>query len=180
MALGYVAAGVLAGCYSAYLIIQSSGVEPVAADSQWLSRAAGLAGPSGYYVRLHYLMEGRLPPAPGQLTEATAERDKDGEALSGACRYRITSSGPLPRWWSLAVTDAAEVGASLQSALNNDTAIREADGAVSIILSQTPQPGNWLRAPGARRLTLLYSSIQAGGQRFGAPPPFVIDRERCR
>ena len=61
----YLAGGIAAGCLSAYVLIQSAGVEPVEAGTPWLSRAGAMAEPSNFYVRSHYLIEGRLPPHPG-------------------------------------------------------------------------------------------------------------------
>jgi hypothetical protein len=178
IALAYVGAGILGGCYSAYLAIQSTGVEPASVDGMWLSRAAGLTGPASYYVRSHYLMEGRLPPAPGQIIEATAETDKDGARLLGRCRYRITSSGPLAAWWSLAAAEPGGLGGSLQAVMASDGVVRSKDGTVDIALSASPQPGNWLRAPESRSIELVYSALPAGAQRRGAPP-FAITREDC-
>ena len=125
----YVAEGVALGCASAFSVIQSAGVEPVAAGEPWQSRAAAMAGPDSFYVRSHYLLEGRLPPAPSQLGEATAETDGEGRPLSGGCSYLITSTGPLPRWWSLGVVEATDARAPLQTTADSDTAVREADGS---------------------------------------------------
>ena len=99
----YVAAGLAAGCFSAYAVIQSSGVDYLQSGTPWISRGTGLAGPWSYYARSHYLLAGRLPPAPGQLTEATAETDNENQPLTSSCRYRLSTIGPLPRWWSIGV-----------------------------------------------------------------------------
>lgn len=175
----FVAGGALAGAFSAYLVIQSAGVAPVTAGSPWLSRAAGIAGTWGYYVRSHYLIAGRLPPAPGQLMEATAETASDGTALTTSCRYLLSATEPLPRWWSIAAAESGDGGNSRQATADSDTVVRESDGTVKIVASLKPQPGNWLKAPDARHFTLLYSAIPAGGQRQAAPPPFTIVKEGC-
>ena len=168
----YVAFGVAAGCFSAFALIQSAGVKPVAGDEPWQTRTAALAGPNAFYVRSHYLLEGRLPPAPSQLGEATAENDADGRPLSGGCSYLITSTGPLPRWWSIGVASAA-----FQSTADSDTAVREADGSVRITVATPPQPGNWLKAPDRRRFTLIYSALSSGPKSLD--PPFTITRGTC-
>ena len=59
----YVTVGVAAGCISAFALIQQAGVKSVAAGEPWQSRAAAMAGPDAFYVRSHYLLEGRLPLA---------------------------------------------------------------------------------------------------------------------
>lgn len=175
----FLTGGVLAGAFSAYLVIQSAGVEPVRTGSPWLSRAAGLTGKSGFYVRSHYLIGGRLPPAPGQLTEAIAETDNDGKPLTTACRYRLSAAEPLPRWWSIAAAESGDDGQSRQTTADADTIIRESNGTVNIVASLKPQPGNWLKTPNTRHFTLLYSAIPVSGQSQGVAPPFAIVREGC-
>lgn len=176
-ATSYLAGGIAAGCLSAYVLIQSSGVTPIDGGKPWLSRAAGLAGSGAFYVRAHYLMEGRLPPAPGQLMEATAETDGDGRPLTDNCAYRISSSGPLPAWWSLSVIGASGAAAPLQATADSSSVIRSADGSVTIMAAPEPRPGNWLRTPGKRRFTLLYSATASATK--GMVPPFTITREDC-
>lgn len=175
----YVIVGVATGAFSAYLAIQNAGVEAVSNGNPWLSRAEAMEGGDGFYVRSHYLIEGRLPPAQGQLVEATAETDSEGQPLTTTCRYRLASTGPLPRWWSLAVTGWGNDGTSRQTVADSDTVIRNPDGSVIIIASRTPQPGNWLKAPDARRFTILYSAIPVSGRASIADPAFSITREGC-
>jgi hypothetical protein len=173
----YVASGVAVGCFSAFALIQSAGVETVTGDAPWQSRASAMAGSDAFYVRAHYLLEGRLPPAPSQLGEATAESDDEGRPLTGACSYVITSTGPLPRWWSIGIVQGSAASAALQTTADSDTAVREADSSVIIIAATTPQPGNWLKAPERRHFTLLYSALADAA---GPPaPPFSIKRGAC-
>lgn len=175
-ATSYLAGGVAAGCLSAYVLIRQADVEPVGTGN-WLSRAAALSDANDFYVRAHYLLEGRLPPAPGQMTEATAETDSDGRPLTGSCTYRIVSTGPLPPWWSLSVIGGATASAPLQSTAGSDTAIRKADGSVEIMVYPSPRPGNWLKSTTKRRFTILYSALAQGGPRQA--PAFDIRRGDC-
>lgn len=173
----YLAGGIVAGALSAYVLIQSAGVEPVEAGTPWLSRAAAFAGTDNFYVRSHYLIEGRLPPAPGQLSEATAETDSEGSPLTGSCVYRLVSTGPLPAWWSISVIGGASATAPLQSTAGSDTVVHQPDGAAEITVYPSPRSGNWLKSPTQRRFTILYSALpRAGG---GTAPAFVIKRENC-
>lgn len=173
----YMAGGIAVGCFSAFAMIQSAGVAPVAKGTPWLSRAAAMADSNGFYVRSHYLLEGRLPPAPSQLGEATAETDSDGQPLTGSCAYLLTSTGPLPRWWSLGIIDSSAAAGALQTTADSDTAVREADGSVKVAAAREPQPGNWLKSPGKRRITFLYSSLASGPK--PVQPPFAIKRGIC-
>jgi hypothetical protein len=173
----YVTSGVAVGCFTAFALIQSAGVETVAGDVPWQSRAAAMAGSDAFYVRAHYLLEGRLPPAPSQLGEATAETDDEGRPLTGTCSYVITSTGPLPRWWSIGIVQGTAASAELQTTADSDTAVREADGSVTITAATAPQQGNWLKAPERRRFTLLYSALAETARPLA--PPFSIKRGVC-
>lgn len=176
-ATAYVAGGVAVGCFSAFALIQSAGVEAVAEGTPWLSRAQAMADSNAFYTRSHYLLEGRLPPAPGQMGEATAEKDSEGSLLTGSCSYVITSTGPLPRWWSLSIIETPAAAAGLQATADSDTAVRRADGVVEILAARQPQPGNWLKAPDKSHFTLLYSALAASERAL--KPPFSITRGTC-
>jgi hypothetical protein len=176
--IGYVAAGAVVGAFSAYLVVVNTGTEPATAGSPWLSRAAGLEGASGFYVRSHYMIEGRLPPAMGQLVEAMAETDEEGEPLTTSCHYRLASTGSLPRWWSVAAINANGSGGVAQSIIDADIVIKETDGTSTIVVSKSPQPGNWIIAPRSQRFALLYSALPSRSRNATAPP-FSITREDC-
>ncbi len=173
----FLAGGLLAGAFSAYAMIQSIGVKPVENSGPWLDRSAAMATAADYYVRAHYMIEGRLPPAPGQLSEAVAETDSSGDSLSSSCRYIIKSQRALPRWWSLAALGGAS--GSLQAAADAESVIREPDGSTVISASPLPQPGNWLKVPDTRRFALIYTTLSAGAAGKPALPPFTITREGC-
>lgn len=175
----YVLAGLAAGAASAFLVIENTGVKSAGSSELWTSRAKGLSGDSAIYVRAHYLLQGRLPPSTGQIDEATADTDSDGNVLTSSCRYTVTSTGALPRWWSIAVMTDGSESSSPQVIADTDSVIREADGSAVIHAAATPQPGNWLNTGAAGRFTLLYSAVAAGTQRLPGAPPFNIRREEC-
>ena len=176
----YLAAGILLGAVTGYAAVDRAGREPLAANSPWHSRTAALDGGYGLYVQDYFLMAGRLPLAPGQFAEAEAREDSDGNTLSASCRYEITSTGPLPAWWSLATMAGSTAPPSIQTAIDSVTVVRDADGAVKLVASATPQPGNWLKVEGGRRFTLLYAAT-TGGSRGGAraAPAFSIRQAGC-
>lgn len=172
-------AGLAAGAISAYVTIENSGVDAAGSSEIWNSRTAGLSDDSAIYVRAHYMLQGRLPPAIGQIDEATAETDDEGKVLTSSCRYAITSTGALPQWWSIAVMSADVDSESTQVIADADSVIREADGSVVLRAASHPQPGNWLNSGVTRRFTLLYSAVAAGSQRLPDAPPFNVRREDC-
>lgn len=176
-ATSYFAGGIAAGCISAVALIHQAGVEPLSDDPPWITRAESLADRQSLYTRAHYMMEGRLPPAPGQLTEATADTDGEGRPLTSNCIYRLSSSGPLPAWWSLSVIGGDGAAAPLQATVDSTRVVLDGTGNVVIAAAASPQPGNWLRTPGKRRFTLLFSAATQGNTT--ATPPFSITRESC-
>lgn len=176
-ATSYLAGGVAVGCLSAYVLIRQADVEPAGTGTVWFSRTTALTDSNDDYVRAHYLLQGRLPPAPGQLTEATAKTDSDGRPLTGSCTYRIVSTGPLPSWWSISVIGGATAFAPLQSTAGSDTALRKADGTLEISVYPSPRPGNWLKSTTKRRFTILHSALAGGGPRQA--PAFDIRRGDC-
>src|SRR5437868_15524710 len=74
-----------------WLIARSAGAVPISAGAWkiWLDDDQGLSGP---YGAAHYLLNGRLPPAPGQIKVYETERDDDGRLLDSGCLYTV--SGP--------------------------------------------------------------------------------------
>lgn len=176
----YVAAGILLGGLTGYIAVDRAGREALAAGSPWHSRTAALEGGLGLYVQDYFLMNGRLPLAPGQFAEAEAREDSDGNALSSACRYEIASTGPLPAWWSLATMAGGEASPSIQTAIDSQTAVREPDGSVRLTASAAPQPGNWLKVEGGQRFTLFYAAMPGGGRGGSrAAPSFSIRQAGC-
>ncbi|MFM8746794.1 MAG: DUF1214 domain-containing protein [Aestuariivirga sp.] len=173
----YAAGGLAAGCLSAFLMINNAGVKQVAAGGPWQSREAALSGPQGFYARAHYMLAGRAPPAPGQVIEATAGADDDGQPLRASCTYRLTAKGPLPAWWSLTALAGGAASSSLQATAGSGSAIGAPDGSLSITASGLPVPGNWLRLPQQRQISLLYTALSP--QPAVSAPPFAIRREGC-
>lgn len=175
----YLVGGALVGAVSAYAMIQNAGVMGLGSDGPWLSRSTADGSPPGIYVQSYYLLSGRLPAAPGQLVEATAERDSKNEALSASCTYVITSIGALPQWWSLAALPGGSP-ASGQAVLDVAKAVREADGTTQVVAAPTPQPGNWLKLPAGRQFSFLYLATPTGSRNSRQVPPFRIAQKGCR
>ena len=173
----YAAGGLAAGCLSAFLMIQNAGLEPVVAGGPWQTRQAAPPGPSTFYARAHYMLAGRVPPAPGQIIEATAETDDDGQPLRVTCTYRLTARDPLPAGWSLSPVAGATADVRMQAAAGSDTVIRAADGSLTVMASAQPAPGNWLRLPEQRQISLLYTAMSPAPAITVAP--FTITRESC-
>lgn len=175
----YVALGLGAGISSAYLSIEESGALQISEGSPWSKRDLSPGRADTYFVRSYFMLSGRLPPPPGQLTELSAQSDDEDRPLRSQCVYRLTSQGQLPRWWSVSVADAGAVAESRQRALDSDLVIRTAKGETLIDAAVEPQPGNWLRLPTFSHFTLLYTALQTSPPQ-SARAPFTISRVSCR
>ncbi len=171
----YLIGGALAGVASAYAMIQTAGITRLGGEGPWFSRTAGQ---DGIYAQSYFLLAGRLPAAPGQLTEAMAERDSAGQPLSASCSYVLSSSGALPLWWSLSALSSGTNPLSRQRVVDAASAVREADGSLRVAAARTPQPGNWLKLAGGGTFTFLYLATPAG-RTGGRPPPLRIERKEC-
>lgn len=168
--------GLAAGCFSAFLLIQHSAGLPPAASGAWSVRQAG-TGSTGIYARSHDLLAAQLPPPMGQITEAIARTDDEGQALSGRCSYRLSASGPMPGWWSISASATGSADPSLQASAHSGSVLAAADGSVTITASGLPVPGNWLKLPIGQNLSLVYWAAAAG--QAASAPPFTLTREGC-
>lgn len=175
----YVAGGIVLGAFSAYVTANSAGQEALADGSPWKSRVAALDRAMGLYVQDYYLMAGRLPLAPGQFTEASATEDSNGQTLSAACSYDIVSTGSLPRWWSVAATAGGATSDTVQTVIDGNTAVREADGSIRIVVSAAPRPGNWLKIGSGRSFVLHYAAVPIGNRSNRTVPPFSVRQAGC-
>lgn len=139
------------------------------------------------YMRAYLARGVHLPLGAGEGLELIAERDDDGHALDGRCRYRLSGATPTTRGWTVSVTDKDGLPFRLPLARNGFTdaeVVREESGALRIAASSTPEVGNWLPLPTSGRFQLqlrLYDtpiSSQAGETRPESLPR--IERIDCR
>ncbi|WP_395689966.1 DUF1214 domain-containing protein [Aestuariivirga sp.] len=173
----YIVGGLAAGCFSAILMIQQSADQLLSGSGAWSMRKAGLGARTDVYARSHDLLAGRLPPPPGQISEAIASSDDEGEALSPRCTYRLSSAEPLPEWWSLSAIAGRTADAALQASMHSGSVLAAADGSITITASSLPAPGNWLKLPQGPHLSFVYWALQDG--RDANQPPFTLTRESC-
>lgn len=76
-----------------------------------------------------------------------ASKDQDGEPLKRGCVYEVAAKvDPPARWWSIALyRDRFWVdNPGDRYAYSKTTVAREQDGGWRILVSDRPQPGNWL------------------------------------
>ncbi|HZG30659.1 MAG TPA: DUF1214 domain-containing protein [Ensifer sp.] len=115
-----------------------------------------------------------------------ADNDDAGDALTGGCTYRISGKVPQARFWTLSTSDMAnkplQMLPGLPSALNAQSVLYDNDGTLTVSVSQTPQPGNWLAVPavGHYRLafTLFDTPVAGSSGLIEQSMPHIV-REGC-
>lgn len=179
-ALLILAAGAAAGLISAMVAIESLGFAPAAPGSIWQSRDTSPEATARPYAVAHYLLQGRLPASTDQTHEFSAARDSEGDRISAQCVYALTGTPDSGRWWSLSAGSGTRGSDPRSTFLTSSDAVRNADGTLTVTLSQQPMPGNWIRPPTPGRYVLIYTAagFSPGGD-ASAVPPFTLKKTRC-
>ncbi len=174
------AAGAALGLISAMLAIELLGFAPAAPGSIWQSRDTSPDATAHPYAVAHYLLQGRLPASTDQTHEFSADRDQEGNRISAECIYALTGKPDTGHWWSLSAGSGTRGSDPHSTFLTSSDAVRNADGTLSVTLSQQPMPGNWIRPPTPGRYMLIYTvaGFSAAGD-AGAVPPFTLNKVRC-
>jgi hypothetical protein len=176
----FIVAGILVGVASAVGSIGVIGASPVAPGNPWQAWQISPNSRAQPYAMAHYLLEGRFPPATGQMQEFTAQRSSDGGVLVAACTYVLVAQRAPTQWWSMAAISGSAVGLSVNFVQSSETAVAEPDGSLRIVVARLPQPGNWLQAPQAGAFGLLYTvADSSAGLHPERPPAFTIERRGC-
>lgn len=103
------------------------------------------------YMRAYLARGVHLPLGAGEGLELIATRDDDGRALETGCRYAISGLTPPARGWSIGLTDAqgkALLPPDMRGGFTDAEIVREEHGRLRILVSASPEPGNWLPLPG--------------------------------
>ena len=125
-----------------------------------------------------------LPPS--EVVYFAAQTDTDGKPLSRRCTYEIAGTGDAPaRWWSISLyRDHFWVDNPLDRySFSKTTVARNPDGSWKIMISATPQPGNWIpMGPKDGRFALSYRLYQpqpsVSAQPKAVPLP-AVRRQTC-
>jgi len=138
------------------------------------------------YTRAVVARNAEIPLAVGEGLTLTATRDDAGRALDAACSYRIGSTTPQARYWTITLydEDGRPVAAGLErSGFTSAEVLRDAEGRFTIHLSREPMPGNWLRMPEAGRpglaLRLYDTPVAAGTAALDTRSLPTIERLDC-
>jgi hypothetical protein len=115
------------------------------------------------YAKSHRARAGKLLLGSAEGLIFHADIDQDGKRLSPACTYEMSGQTPLARFWTLYTANAddevLDPGAERPSAFNAWNVLRRPDGTFSILISPSPQPGNWLAVKRGRPYRLVLSLL---------------------
>ena len=172
--------GLAAGWASALYSIESVGSTTAGTNGQWRSWDTGTRNDASPYAIAHYLLEGEIPPAEGLFRSYYTGRDDAGQALDPRCVYRVTAPKDSVRWWSFSAGRQPESDATLPVTVTSDSVLRDKDGKVTIAVSASPQPGNWVAPPPGNRIEfgfLVAHDGKLGDEDKGVLPAVV--KEGC-
>jgi len=135
-------AGVAAGWISAVSMIENYGFEAAPGQAQWKERRNASDHPAAPYAFGYFINQGKVPP-PLTSRHFVRSTDDDGNQIRTTCLYEVSGPMPAARRWSMAVTGADGVAATLGAG----EAVYEPDGSLRVYLSSQPVPGNRLTLP---------------------------------
>ncbi len=164
-------AGGLIGIATAVASVDYLGSSPVGEGSTWQSYDVSDELAAAFYSNAHYLLGGRLPPAPGQQQEMTTGRDSDGNLLSADCSYLVSGDSWTHIWWSIATAADNGVKPRVEAMLTSDSAVFNTDDSLWLTVSQAPAPGNWIRPPANRNFVLIFTAAGESGLAMQEPLP---------
>ena len=128
---------------------------------------------------------GEIPLGAGEGLSFTAEADEDGAPLSGSCTYAVVGETPAARLWTLTATDddgRLMVNVARRPGFHSREIVREADGALRIIVSSHVEAGNWLPIGTVGRFKLvlrLYDTPLTTGSQIADLVMPAIERVSC-
>ncbi|AXS39950.1 DUF1214 domain-containing protein [Breoghania sp. L-A4] len=176
----------VAGIGSAYLAVDRGRLFNAVQLGQWTAYPSAGTPDADPYSAATLARTGQVPLGAGEGLAFFAEHDSEGNALTGACDYRIAGDTPPARLWTLTATDTAgrliENSAGRQS-LDSKALLRNTDGSFSVSVSRYARPGNWLPLGEARRVVFvlrLYDTPLTTGTGLADLEMPEINRGDCR
>jgi len=132
------------------------------------------------YTQAKFIANGQLPEHFSEVLTFYRSEDDGGDKLTEDCTYVMSIDRPTARRWSISLTGNA--GRTPQVLTQND--VISMGEKVTVLLSASPQPGNWLRISNAddpRVVFRLYDgdTITAQGTGSGALGLPSLKRVTC-
>ncbi len=177
--------GVALGLSSAWVAVRSPAPIGAIAIGPWQAWPNAGTDAVDPYSRARLARTGEAPLGSGEGLALLAQTDATGAPLRGNCDYRIAGLTPPARLWTLSLETSD--GRALRnlhglSAISSDALLRTPGGAFEVILSPTPQPGNWVSTAEAPRFQIVVRLYDTTARIVTALTTLAmpgIVRERC-
>ncbi len=115
------------------------------------------------YAKAHRADAGKLLYGTAEGLAFTAAMDSGGQRLTGQCRYTLSGNLPPARFWTLYIADQQgnllDDGSGRPIALNSRNLLHGPQGGVSVTLSATATPFNWLAVPADGNFKLVLTLL---------------------
>lgn len=137
------------------------------------------------YTRAYLSRTGALQLGQSEGVTFLATADSSGQPLDRACRYRIAGTTPVASFWTLVAlgTDGRNIARpDGQMALRSGDIARAVDGSLTIFVSRTLAPDNWLEITGDGKFQLvltLYDTSNLSGSGNSSQSMPSISNEGC-
>lgn len=173
----YGAIALAIGLSSAWYMVDYGSRLTVERDGPWQRWTIAGAPGADPYTKAHFSRAGWLPISTVAAHYYIAGKDSAGDALYTDCDYVV--SGPLraSRRWSLAAFDLA--GRTIapgpgQAVIASSTALPGPEATISVRMSQSTSPGNWLGLTGSSRMQVLLAQYGRTDTAVRASTPTVV------
>jgi hypothetical protein len=155
----------------------------VVAIGAWKAAPAVGSPKADPYSRAILTRRGDVSLAIGEGLTLSARVDSTGRALDSACSYRIGTTTPQSRFWTLTLYDKAGAVATTElgrSGFTSSEVLRDQEGHFTIELSRDARPGNWLQLPaeGTFMLVLRLYDTPASAASASLDPASIPKIER--
>jgi hypothetical protein len=152
----------------------------------WMTRPRIGAVDADPYSRALMATRGEIPLGAAEGVTLTAVADADKRPLSGRCIYRFHGPIPSARYWTLTAYNQAGTplgGSRQRSSFTSAEVVRNHLGNAEIVLSPTPQPGNWIpldpNRPFELALRLYDAQVSGNARAIDAASVPRLTREAC-
>jgi hypothetical protein len=183
--LGALVLAIALGLGSAYVAARYGAQgDSIVANGPWSTNLAAGGIGADMYTRTFVALTGLLALNKDETIYYGATKDSGGEALDGACTYRIEGRDPDARWWSITVYGSDHYlidTPTKRYSVSKTSIVRAADGSFVVRASTTEEAGNWVAtSPDGFQFTLrLYNpGATVKDNPAGVPLPSIV-KEAC-
>ncbi len=153
-----VSIALVGGIGSAYLAVDRGRLFNAVTLGQWTAYPSAGTPDADPYSAATLARTGQVPLGAGEGLVFFGDTDSQGNALTGACDYRITGETPPARLWTLTATDTSGrliANSAGRTSLDSRALLRNTDGSFSVAVSRYARPGNWLPLGEAGRVVFV-------------------------